>query len=93
MLIRQISLKRGVTVKAANISSEHEIQDALTGLEIPHPKNAIVLVGGAGGIGLLDKFPMRKAVGIVAKLAEETDSVVVDGGTHAGIMTDRKSVV
>jgi len=88
MLIRQISLKRGVHVSAANISSDHEIQDALTGLDIPHPKNAIVLVGGAGGIGFLDKFPMRKAVGIVAQLAEETSSVVVDGGTHAGIMTE-----
>jgi len=88
MLIRQISLKRGIHVSAANISSDHEIQDALTGLDIPHPKNAIVLVGGAGGIGFLDKFPMRKAVGIVAQLAEETGSVVVDGGTHAGIMTE-----
>lgn len=88
MLIRQISLKRGVTVKAANISDNHEIQNALTQLEIPHPKTAIVLVGGAGGIGFLDKFPMRKAVGVVAKLAEETRAVVVDGGTQAGIMTE-----
>jgi SLOG in TRPM, prokaryote len=48
----------------------------------------IVLVGGAGGIGWLDKFPMRKAIGIVARLAEETHSVVVDGGTQAGIMTE-----
>ena len=88
MLIRQISLKRGVTVKAANISNDHEIQDALSALEIPHPKEAIVLVGGAGGIGFLDLFPMRKAVGIVAQLAEETGSIVVDGGTQAGIMTE-----
>ncbi len=88
MLIRQISLKRGVTVKAANISNNHEIQNALTQLEIPHPRTAIVLVGGAGGIGFLDKFPMRKAVGVVAKLAEETGAVVVDGGTQAGIMTE-----
>ena len=88
MLIRQISLKRGVTVKAANISNDHEIQEALTELEILHPKNTIVLVGGAGGIGFMDKFPMRKAVGIVAQLAQETGSVVVDGGTQAGIMTE-----
>lgn len=88
MLIRQISLKRGVTVRAANISNDVEIQEALSGLEIPHPQNAIVLVGGAGGIGFSDKFPMRKAVGIVAQLAEETGSVVVDGGTQAGIMTE-----
>jgi hypothetical protein len=31
---------------------------------------------------------MRKAVGIVARLAEETGSVVIDGGTQAGIMTE-----
>jgi hypothetical protein len=48
----------------------------------------IVLVGGAGGIKWLEKFPMRKAISIIAKLAEETHSVVVDGGTQAGIMTE-----
>lgn len=88
MLIRQISLKRGFTVNAANISSDDEIQQALDELGIPRPKPAIVLVGGAGGIGFLDKFPMRKAVGIVAQLAEETGAVVIDGGTQAGIMTE-----
>jgi len=88
MLIRQLKLKRGVTVGAVNINDYHEIQEALTGLGIPHPKTAIVLVGGAGGIGLMQKFPTRKAVGIVAQLAEATQSVVVDGGTQAGIMTE-----
>jgi len=88
MLTRQISLKRGATVRAVNITKDKKIQEALTQLEIPHPKPVIVLVGGAGGIGWLDKFPMRKAIGIVAKLAEETQSVVVDGGTQAGIMTE-----
>jgi len=88
MLIRQISLKRGVNARAVNISEDKEIQDALIQLEIPHPKPVIVLVGGASGIGWLDKFPMRKAIGIVARLAEETESVVVDGGTQAGIMKE-----
>ena len=88
MIIRQLTLKRAVTVGAANITDNKEIPEALKGLEIPHPKSTIVLVGGAGGIGWLDKFPMRKAVGIVARLAEETQSVVVDGGTQAGIMTE-----
>jgi len=88
MFIRQLTLKRGVTVGAVNINDYHEIQEALAGLAIPYPKTVIVLVGGAGGIGFLDKFPMRKAVGIVAQLAEETQSVVVDGGTQAGIMTE-----
>ena len=88
MLVRQLTLKHDITVGAVNINDYHEIQEALTNLAIPHPKTVIVLVGGAGGIGFMDKFPMRKAIGIVAKLAEETQSVVVDGGTQAGIMTE-----
>jgi hypothetical protein len=88
MLVRQISLKHGVNARAVNISEDKEIQAALIQLEIPHPKPVIVLVGGAGGIGWLDRFPMRKAIGIIARLAEETQSVVVDGGTQAGIMTE-----
>jgi len=88
MLTRQIDLKHGVTVGAANIADNNEITEALNQLGIPHPKTVIVLVGGAGGIGFLDQFPMRKAVGIVAKLADETNSVVVDGGMQAGIMTE-----
>jgi hypothetical protein len=88
MLVRQISLKRGVTVRAVNISEDKEIQEALIQLEIPHPKPVIVLVGGAGGIGWWDQFPISRAIRIVARLAEETGSVVVDGGTQAGIMKE-----
>ena len=88
MLTRQISLKRGVTVGAVNISEDREIQGALTELGLPHPKPVIVLVGGAGGIGWLEKFPMAKAIRVIAQLAEATRSVVVDGGTQAGIMAE-----
>lgn len=88
MLIRQISLEGGVTVNAVNISENDEIRDALNKLEIPHPGTTIVLVGGAGGIKWTDKFPMKKAIKIVAQLADETQSVIVDGGTQAGIMQE-----
>ena len=88
MLTRQIPFKQGVNVKGANIADDTDIQEALTELQIPHPKTVIVLVGGAGGIGFWDKFPMRKAIRIIANLAEETQSVVVDGGTQAGVMKE-----
>ncbi|HEX5940662.1 MAG TPA: hypothetical protein VFY66_00230 [Anaerolineales bacterium] len=88
MLTRQIPFKQGVNVRAANITDDKDIQEALTELQIPHPKTVIVLVGGAAGIGFWDKFPMRKAIRIIARLAEETGSVVVDGGTQAGIMKE-----
>ena len=88
MLTRQILLKRDINIDAVNISDNSEIPEALNQLGIPHPKPVIVLVGGASGIGWLDKFPMRKAIGIITKLAEETQSVVLDGGTQAGIMQE-----
>ena len=88
MNISQISFKGKHTAKAAYISDNTDIDKAMEELQIPHLKTVIVLVGGAGGIGWLDKFPMRKAIGIVARLADETRSVVIDGGTQAGIMAE-----
>jgi hypothetical protein len=88
MNISQISFKGDNTATAAYISDNADIDKAIEELHIPHPKPVIVLVGGAGGIGWLDKFPMRKAISIVARLAEETQSTVIDGGTQAGIMTE-----
>ncbi|MBI3153718.1 MAG: hypothetical protein HYZ21_16430 [Chloroflexi bacterium] len=88
MITRQLALKDGIPVNAVNISDNKGIQNAIKELGIPCPKSVIVLVGGAGGIARLDKSAMRKAIGIVAKLAEETQSVVIDGGTQAGIMTE-----
>ena len=88
MLTRQIALKRDVNVRAANISEDKEIEQALTELEIPHPKPVIVLVGGASGIGWLDKFPMSKAIRVLTRLAEEAGAIVIDGGTQAGIMKE-----
>lgn len=88
MTTRRLSLQGDHTAKAAHVSDNNEINMALEELQIPHPKTVIVLVGGAGGIGWLDKFPMRKAIKTIAVLAEETQSVVVDGGTQAGIMTE-----
>lgn len=88
MFTRQIPLKHDMNIEAVNISENSDIPDALNQLGILHPKPVIVLVGGASGIGWLDKFPMRKAVGIIAQLAEETQAVVIDGGTQAGIMKE-----
>ncbi len=88
MNIRQISFKGDNTTKAAHISDNQDIEKAIEELQIPHPKTVIVLVGGAGRMPWWDKFSMRKAIGMVAKLAEETQSVVVDGGTQAGVMME-----
>ena len=87
-MIRQLTLKGRNKVHGVNISEDDDIPIALKELEIVYPKTVIVLVGGAGGIGFLEKAPMRKAVRIVAELAEKTGSILIDGGTQAGIMTE-----
>lgn len=88
MNFSQLSLEGGETVEAAYISNDADIDKAVERLHIPQPVNVIVLVGGAGGITALDESAVKKAVAIVASLAEETGSVVIDGGTQAGIMTE-----
>ena len=88
MKIRQISFKGDKRTNAAHITENRDIEKAIEELGIPHPRPVIVLVGGAGGVGWWDKFPMSKAARIVARLAEETGSVVVDGGTQAGVMAE-----
>jgi hypothetical protein len=88
MLIRQIPLKYGIDAPAANIANHTEIGEALNQLGISRPKKVIVLIGGAYGIGVLDKLAVKKAVEVVARLAEEMNAVVVDGGTQAGVMTE-----
>jgi hypothetical protein len=88
MLSKQIPLKHGIDVQAINISNDKEIVQALKKLGIPRPKKVIVLIGGADGIGLLDQLAVKKGVEIIARLAEEMNAVVVDGGTQAGIMAE-----
>jgi hypothetical protein len=88
MLIRQIPLKHGIDAPAANIANHTELGEALKQLGILRPKKVIVLIGGADGIGLLDQLAVKKAVEVLARLAEELNAVVVDGGTQAGIMTE-----
>ena len=88
MTIKQISLKGGKTVEVATVHEAAEIQGALDELGISHPKTVIVLVGGAGGMSWLQKFPTRKAIAVVANVAEETHSAVIDGGSQAGVMLE-----
>jgi hypothetical protein len=77
-----------VTIPAVSLAENKEIPEALTQLNVSYPKPVIVLVGGAGGLGWRDILPMWRAVRIVARLAEEIDAAVIDGGTQAGIMTE-----
>jgi len=88
MLTRQFSLENDLKVTALVIAEEKEIQEALTKSGIAHPRPVIVLIGGAKGINWFEQFPMRRAIKLIARLAEETGSAVIDGGTKSGIMKE-----
>jgi len=88
MDIKQITFTHGTTAHSASISDTNEIQKAFELLGLAHPKSVIVLIGGAGGIEAQDQASVQQAIKIVAKLAEETDSAIIDGGTQAGIMLE-----
>ncbi len=88
MTNKRISFDQGTQVDAAAISRHEDILKTLEELEISYPKTVIVLVGGAGGIDIQDQPSVQKAISIVAKLAEETSSAIIDGGTQFGVMLE-----
>ena len=88
MDLKQITFNRDITARAISISDTHEIQKAFELLGLAHPNPVIVLVGGAGGIEPQDQAAVQQAIKIVSKLAEETGSTIIDGGTQAGVMRE-----
>ncbi|MCE9647707.1 MAG: hypothetical protein K8S20_17065 [Chloroflexi bacterium] len=88
MIIGQIAFDRNNTIPTAKVSTPEEVAEAFNALKIFHPAPVIVLVGGATRMKWLEGLFMRKAVGIIAKVAEETGCVLIDGGTQAGVMQE-----
>ncbi|MBD0364287.1 MAG: hypothetical protein ICV55_16205 [Coleofasciculus sp. C3-bin4] len=76
-----------LTAEVIQVHHEGELPVALDkiGLDSKHP--ALVLVGGASGIGKADMSRLQRLfVEAIAPIAQELGVAVVDGGTDAGIM-------
>jgi hypothetical protein len=73
--------------KAIQVHGFLELPEALSNLDIHHTHPTLVIVGGASGIGEVDKTRLKQLfIEEIAPLVQELGVAVVDGGTDAGIM-------
>src|ERR1041385_8932517 len=75
---------RAVLVKALSATPPG---DLIKALEIPKPSTVLLLIGGAGALDprLEDRIELLLDRGLVSAAAE-TNTIIVDGGTKAGVM-------
>jgi hypothetical protein len=83
----QLTFTNQLSAKAIQVNSFVDLSEALLKIGLHRTRPALVLVGGASGIGEADKARLQKLfLEEIAPLAQELGVAVVDGGTDAGIM-------
>ncbi len=55
-------------------------------LDLAQSAPVLVLIGGAGGVTEQQMQAIRKAIQVVAQVADRAKAIVVDGGTDSGVM-------
>lgn len=82
-----IEFANGLTAKALHLPPDADLAATLESWELPNPRPAIAIVGGASKISQDDLERLRSLfLHILAPLAESLNACVVDGGTDAGVM-------
>jgi hypothetical protein len=83
----RLAFPEGPEACAVRVHTAEELPGALRALGLDGPRPAIVLIGGAGGLGDEGRARVRPlfAEGL-APLARDLGARVVDGGTDAGVM-------
>ncbi|MDQ3814497.1 MAG: hypothetical protein M3347_11165 [Armatimonadota bacterium] len=82
-----ITFARGETAFAIRLRETAPLSETLDALGLPHPRPALVVVGGAGELDETDLSRLRPLFReALAPVAEATAACVVDGGTDSGIM-------
>jgi hypothetical protein len=88
LLLNDIRFSNNQKALAVQITSVDELQPAIEAMNLLIPAPVIVLSGGAKGIGDDKALVIMKAVQVIARVAEEANAVVVDGGTRSGVMAE-----
>ena len=82
-----IRFPNGRTALVASVRDSHELSDVLIEMELQPSASAILLIGGADGLKCASLERLRPLFAeILAPLAQELGSIVVDGGTDSGVM-------
>ena len=85
MLLEHIRFENRLALKI-EIKNKKYIDQALQSFGLGEHRSVIVIIGGAGGVREEDWKPIRKVLTVIAKIAQEKNAVVIDGGTHSGVM-------
>lgn len=83
----QVTFKHGSTATGVSLSENSDIPTALQQLGFTTPRPTLVIVGGASGLAPEDLEKLRSLFqDVLCPFAESLHSVVIDGGTDAGVM-------
>jgi hypothetical protein len=82
-----VTLGDGRVVTAVRVDADGDVADAVVALGLARPVPVLVMVGGAGGVDPSDDDRLDRLFtkGVVPAVAD-AGAIVVDGGTHAGVM-------
>lgn len=69
-----------------HVNKETDLYLAMDTLELNLPAPVVVLVGGAAGINNNFTSLIQGAANIIAQAVEDANGVLLDGGTHSGVM-------
>jgi hypothetical protein len=83
----QLTFANGRTAQAIHLQRDADLPDVLNQLGLQGPGPVLVVVGGAGKLSDGDRRRVQALfVKVLAPLAKDMKTFVVDGGTDAGIM-------
>lgn len=82
-----VTFDDGHVVTAVRVDADGDVADGLVALGLDRPVPVLVMVGGAGGVDPSDHDRLDRLFteGVVPAVAQ-AGAVVVDGGTHSGVM-------
>ncbi|MDD2814241.1 MAG: DUF4231 domain-containing protein [Thiotrichaceae bacterium] len=83
--LHSIKFPNGNIASAVRVSTHADPQLILDALQMPTPKNLILLAGGAGKMDNNARLTQLFSRG-VAQVASETQALLIDGGTQSGVM-------
>jgi hypothetical protein len=84
-LTQKILFTNGRQAQWSSLSSLSDLDQTLAKLGLSIPTPAMVLVGGAAGIEPRHEALIQQTVALLARLADELEVAVLDGGTQSGV--------
>ena len=86
MVEQSINFPDGSRPFSVFVQSQNDLLHSLEVLKLKIPSPVIVLVGGADNIEVTYMPSIHRANRVIARIAEELQAIIIDGGTNSGVM-------